>query len=742
MLPAFSMADTAMQSVKAEGLHSKFSSGTQTLNFAKGLEELGVTQMGKTPEEREEHIKEYTKELVRTMIASRGLFDGNALFAMTNNSGGAAANWDMNMATVVAPIIGDVMKHSKLGNADYMISKSYAGGHITSPAVKALEKYHLTDDGDTWTDYKGQEHLNANSKFAQGINENLWNWSSRILQKLRDGGIDTSDQKQMDAVLNDIGPNKSATTMLRALMGPLTRGQIEKEMILRDKVPQGAAGILQDADPVLKVDALHKKLDDFFTALGGPLTDTAISALTKMTTGLNTLSQFMAAHPDVTKIGGDLAAVASGVLVFSGAIKLLGSTLGIAGGAGVAGAAGGAAAGAVGLVPQVLGLLGLIDFANQKNALAAPKREGWKGAVEFLDPGLADRMFGKQETPDTAKPGSDDLASLHHLWEQISPMSKALAAPSGQPSSVDYPPGFSPMSWGGAANGNLIDTLAQGVAKGLQLYAGGGGASGMGGSGNGIVNASWGGGSAGAGGGGGGTSPLLRGQAGGYHGSGGANPYAGGAGGGTFVPPTGDHLTAGMRQNNMGNIGFFGQHMAGLIGPSNAHDVDHSIAKFATQEDGIRAAAALALGKFHKGRHTTWDIIAAAGGWTPGALGPGASVNVARAMGVGNHDQINLDDPAQMVRFLHGLAVQEHGPAGRYYSEERIRSALGHRTVSPPPPRPAEIHVHAPVHLDGKQITASVTKRIVTANRFPTGMGTPDTRSHYVSPGTPLADVA
>ncbi len=182
----------------------------------------------------------------------------------------------------------------------------------------------------------------------------------------------------------------------------------------------------------------------------------------------------------------------------------------------------------------------------------------------------------------------------------------------------------------------------------------------------------------------------------GVHGSvpGAPNPYAGGNGAGAFVPPVGDHLTAGMRNNNLGNIGYFGQHTAGLIGPSNARDVDHPIAKFDTQESGIRAAAALALAKYHGGRHNSWDIIAAKGGWTPGKLGPDASISVAKAMGLGNRDDLHLDDPDRMVKFLHGLAVQEHGPAGRFYGEDSIRGALGHhqmpqehRTLRPDAPR-------------------------------------------------------
>jgi hypothetical protein len=135
--------------------------------------------------------------------------------------------------------------------------------------------------------------------------------------------------------------------------------------------------------------------------------------------------------------------------------------------------------------------------------------------------------------------------------------------------------------------------------------------------------------------------------------------------------------TAGMRARNLGNIGWFGQKGPGILGPSNSRDVDHSIALFRSQEDGIRAAAALALRKYSQGRHSSWDLIAAKGGWTPGALGPGASVNVARSMGMTNRDDLHLDNPTFMRKFLRGLAVQEHGKAGNYYTDDMIDKALG-----------------------------------------------------------------
>ena len=161
-------------------------------------------------------------------------------------------------------------------------------------------------------------------------------------------------------------------------------------------------------------------------------------------------------------------------------------------------------------------------------------------------------------------------------------------------------------------------------------------------------------------------------------GTGGSYAIGGGDGSGT-TQDSGSGFTSGMRARNLGNIGYFrGMHAGvnGLVGPSNSRDVDHSIALYATQEDGIRAAARLALKKYESGMRNTASLIAGKGGWTPGALGPGASVNIAKAMGLSNQDDLRLNDPKQMHKFLRGLAMQEHGSAGAYYSDAIIDRAL------------------------------------------------------------------
>ena len=45
-------------------------------------------------------------------------------------------------------------------------------------------------------------------------------------------------------------------------------------------------------------------------------------------------------------------------------------------------------------------------------------------------------------------------------------------------------------------------------------------------------------------------------------------------------------------------------------------------------------------------------------------------------MGLTNQDDLYLDQPGQMQKFLHGLAMQEHGKAGAYFQRRVVDWAL------------------------------------------------------------------
>ena len=249
----------------------------------------------------------------------------------------------------------------------------------------------------------------------------------------------------------------------------------------------------------------------------------------------------------------------------------------------------------------------------------------------------------------------------------------------------------------------MIEELKR-VADELQKVRENGGASvspssfggSMGGGGSLIQKASWGGGGFGGGGSGVGGS--------GY--SGGASPRApvpnAGAiqrGTGPIAPGTGplgdtpqaqnpkeyfggdvdvSRLPAGMRNNNPGNLKYSGsewqrRNFPGMVGPSQNTDQGSPQIVFNSPEAGMRAAARLALSKFDGGADTLQKIIAGAGGWTPGH--PTAPANIAKTMGIGPNDRLDLRDPAQMQKFLRGLLWQEHGPSNLLYKDDTLQRA-------------------------------------------------------------------
>lgn len=119
------------------------------------------------------------------------------------------------------------------------------------------------------------------------------------------------------------------------------------------------------------------------------------------------------------------------------------------------------------------------------------------------------------------------------------------------------------------------------------------------------------------------------------------------------------------RSNNLFNIKYFRGaesdqgRWPGLIGPSEDRDQGDPQMKFRTVEDSGVAAANLARRKYDSGMRTAGDIIAGSKGWTPGRADSAAAV--AKTLGVGVNDDLRLDTPEGMTRFLEALAIQEHG---------------------------------------------------------------------------------
>jgi hypothetical protein len=139
-----------------------------------------------------------------------------------------------------------------------------------------------------------------------------------------------------------------------------------------------------------------------------------------------------------------------------------------------------------------------------------------------------------------------------------------------------------------------------------------------------------------------------------------------------------NHLPAGMRNNNPGNIKYVGQ--SDSIGPSVNTDQGDPQAVYNSPQAGMRAAARLATRKYEGGKTTANEIIAGNGGWTPGNFQ--AAANVAATMGISPTADLDLTNPSRMKAFLKALTLQEHGPASRLYKDDLYDQALGIESAS------------------------------------------------------------
>jgi hypothetical protein len=121
----------------------------------------------------------------------------------------------------------------------------------------------------------------------------------------------------------------------------------------------------------------------------------------------------------------------------------------------------------------------------------------------------------------------------------------------------------------------------------------------------------------------------------------------------------------GVQNFNPGNIAWGAWAAAHGATGGLGEDTGHQVAVFPDYQTGIKAMETLALSKYQGGKTSTADLIAGTSGWTPGNIA--AADNVARSMGLRSADDLRLNDPEQMRKFVGALTTQEVGPAGARY---------------------------------------------------------------------------
>lgn len=140
---------------------------------------------------------------------------------------------------------------------------------------------------------------------------------------------------------------------------------------------------------------------------------------------------------------------------------------------------------------------------------------------------------------------------------------------------------------------------------------------------------------------------------------------------------------AGMRVNNPGNLKYDPNvNWEGSKGPSIHTDQGTPQVTFDTPEHGFRAMGKLILNKYRDGMTTPMDLIAGEKGWTPG-YAPGAE-GVAKILGVGVHDTLDISTPDKLKTVMKAIATQEHGPSAALYPDSFYDSGIQMITAANP----------------------------------------------------------
>jgi peptidoglycan hydrolase-like protein with peptidoglycan-binding domain len=153
--------------------------------------------------------------------------------------------------------------------------------------------------------------------------------------------------------------------------------------------------------------------------------------------------------------------------------------------------------------------------------------------------------------------------------------------------------------------------------------------------------------------------------------------------GGMTIPPGTPH-SAGMDNKNPGNLQWSGSDwqkatFPGALGPSKNLDAGKAQIVFDTQENGMTAAATLAIHRAtDNGLNTVEKLIGDPKfGLTAGSkLAPGAIVNISKAMGVKPGDVIDMNDPATAKSFMRAYVNQEHGAGAVAYTDDFINAGV------------------------------------------------------------------
>jgi hypothetical protein len=430
MLPSFTKVDMALGSLKDDEIRGKVNTKSQSYDFARTLELLGVTQ-------DEKKMDAFVGTITREVIGMRGLVDGSKLFQGVQNAGGARYGWS---ADFVGHVLGPLIQASpRAGTGLFQLDRSLSSGVVTQMTALGGEKYGLWDKADEFSDahgrFKGMKAGSIAGYDQLRADPEAWVLGT-FLPHLKAAGVDINNTNEVSKAISEIARgNKNLNVILDELALPANRAQLAKERANIDRVPDDAADILQKNDPALAMQAFEKQWDNLLTSLGAPLVGQATEAIRELASAIQFLAKAAADHPQFVKIGGDLAAVAAGILTLGGSIAVLRFAMKI-GGSGFG--FGGAAAAAGGAIPPIAAPIAAGEGWLAKALRMGASAASLPGLIDWATGGIGTGGEGDKRT-------QADIDAILKWWRGPSspfPVDKVIRAAS------PYNPSAPAMNYG------------------------------------------------------------------------------------------------------------------------------------------------------------------------------------------------------------------------------------------------------------------------------------------------------
>lgn len=427
----------------------------QAYTVAKALEMRGATLTPGT-------FNLQSDLMTKAVIASGGKVTPQDFLSNITYGRRAAYGWDNTFTYSILPTLIQEMKGGGSGggrgpgNALMSAYAAVVGGTIPQKSLKVWNSLGLIDKSKVeWT--KAGEMKGVRPGGITGADlfqANPYAWAQQILTPAMQRAGQTTPEA-MRQTLQYLFPNRTASIMDQMVMQPW-KFQRDQKLI------QGAQGLgaydsLVKRDPFMAQMAMEAQWANVKTQLGLAVLPMLIQGTIKLTAGLRGLSDWMQAHPNLTKglvIG---FAALSAAMTFGGTVLLLSAAFGAIGlampvivaGLGILGAAIGAISAPVLVVIGAAAVLGVAlwnmakHWDGAKGVLDNIKAEigmffGWisdkvKGLLSWLPVGM--RPASPADVAAARKnPFSAPLVAGQSIYD-LTPKALAPTAPSGREAS-------------------------------------------------------------------------------------------------------------------------------------------------------------------------------------------------------------------------------------------------------------------------------------------------------------------